>query len=240
MSGTARRYMVVSPAVDERLDPHTAARAAARYLKEAHAELGSWPLAVTSYNHGVDGMKNAIRATGTNDIATVIERYTGPLFGFAGRNFYPELLAVSALAESILQDPGEIVLDRPDAFTTFRLPAYVKLETLAQAMDVSRQDLLALNPSIRGPARRGDAYLPRGMSLNLPEREGLAPEASFASIPASKRPLVEPMQTYRVKRGDTLGGIANRHRTSVATLQRLNGIRDPRRLRVGTVLKLPH
>jgi membrane-bound lytic murein transglycosylase D len=88
--------------------------------------------------------------------------------------------------------------------------------------------------------RRGEAYLPVGMSLKLPLREGFSPEATFAAIPASKRPVTEPLLTYRVRRGDTLGSIANRHRTSAAALQRLNGIRDPRRLRVGAVLKLPH
>jgi LysM repeat protein len=46
-------------------------------------------------------------------------------------------------------------------------------------------------------------------------------------------------RTYRVKSGDTLSGIAARYKTTVATLMKLNNIKDPRLLRVGQVLKLP-
>jgi LysM repeat protein len=42
-----------------------------------------------------------------------------------------------------------------------------------------------------------------------------------------------------VKPGDTLSAIARRYHTTVAALQRLNNITDPKKLRVGQVLKLP-
>ena len=240
MASTAKRYMVVDQAVDERLDPHTAARSAARYLKESYSQLNAWPLAVTSYNHGIDGMKNAVRETGSRDIAHIIEHYRGPLFGFAGRNFYPELLAVNEVAESLLAYPGDLDLDEPTEFVTFELPAYVQLKTLASAFDVSTSRILALNPAIRKPARAGDLYLTRGFALKLPLRENFDPEAQFASIPAAKRPLQKPMTTYRVRPGDSLSSIAAKHRTSVRALQHLNSIKNPHQLRAGMVLKLPH
>lgn len=46
-------------------------------------------------------------------------------------------------------------------------------------------------------------------------------------------------KTYRVRSGDTLGGIANEFGTTVAILKELNGIENPRLLKVGQVLKLP-
>jgi membrane-bound lytic murein transglycosylase D len=240
MAGTARRYMVVDQAVDERLDPHTAARSAARFLKDCHDELGAWPLAVTSYNHGVDGMKNAVRETGTTDIVEIIENYRGPLFGFAGRNFYPELLAATAVAESLLADPGDLPLESPEDFAIFELPAYAKLTTVAEAFDLKPRELLELNPAIRGPAKTGDLHLTRGFQLKIPFREGLDPQAAFASIPAKDRPLERPMLTYRVRPGDSLSAIASRHKTTVRALQRLNDITNPHQVRAGMVLRLPH
>ncbi len=44
--------------------------------------------------------------------------------------------------------------------------------------------------------------------------------------------------TYKVRRGDTLSGIATTYKTTVAALIKLNGIKDPAALRVGQVLRL--
>jgi len=239
MASTARKYILVDQAVDERLDPYTAARAAARYLQNAYDELGSWPLAITSYNHGVDGMKNAVRDMDTTAIDTIIAGYRGPLFGFAGRNFYPEFLAAADLAESLLADPGELVLDEPETFTTYPLPAYVKLNTVADAFGVSSRELVDLNPALRREARHNDLHLTKGFRLKVPVEVGPVADARFAAIPASHRPVQKPERTYRVRRGDNLGAIAARHRTSVRTLQRLNGIRNPNHLRAGMLLRLP-
>jgi LysM repeat protein len=46
-------------------------------------------------------------------------------------------------------------------------------------------------------------------------------------------------RTYRVRAGDTLSAIAARFNTTVAVLVRLNNIKDPSRIRVGQIIKLP-
>ena len=45
--------------------------------------------------------------------------------------------------------------------------------------------------------------------------------------------------SYRVRAGDTLGAIAARHGFSVSALAAVNGVSDPDRISVGTVLSLP-
>lgn len=45
--------------------------------------------------------------------------------------------------------------------------------------------------------------------------------------------------THTVRAGETLSGIANRHRTTVAELVRLNNISNPHLIRVGQVLRIP-
>jgi membrane-bound lytic murein transglycosylase D len=239
MATTARKYIVVDQAVDERLDPFSAAHAAARYLKNAREELGTWPLAITSYNHGVDGIRSAVLATGTRDIAAIIARYDGPLFGFHGRNFYPEFLAAKEVAEDLVANPEGLDLDPPAAYDTFTLPAYVKVPRLLSAFALNAETLRAMNPSITPHAWSGDLHLTKGMNLKLPPGTGLRAPVAFADIPATDRPTERPERTYRVQRGDSLGIIAARHRTTVNALQRLNGIRNPNLLRVGTLLRLP-
>ena len=51
-------------------------------------------------------------------------------------------------------------------------------------------------------------------------------------------PAKTSTSTYTVKRGDTLGAIASRHKTSVSNLAGLNGIKNVNVLRVGQVLKV--
>jgi murein DD-endopeptidase MepM/ murein hydrolase activator NlpD len=51
--------------------------------------------------------------------------------------------------------------------------------------------------------------------------------------------LVASAGTYRVRYGDTLGGIARKAGISVGTLAKANGIGDPNRLQAGQVLTIP-
>lgn len=51
-------------------------------------------------------------------------------------------------------------------------------------------------------------------------------------------PKPAPPATYTVKSGDTLSGIAAKHKTTVAKLVALNKIKDPDRISVGQKLKL--
>lgn len=98
MPDTARRYLRVDADVDERLQPLKATRAATEYLRMAYDVLDSWPLAITAYNYGVNGMRRAVGALGTNDLAEVIEQHESPAFGFACKNFYIQFLAAAHVA----------------------------------------------------------------------------------------------------------------------------------------------
>jgi lipoprotein NlpD len=60
---------------------------------------------------------------------------------------------------------------------------------------------------------------------------------SDQSIPPARGPAVAAF--HIVRRGETLSAIARRYRVSVASLMEANGIRDPRRIQVGTALRVP-
>lgn len=83
---------------DERLHPLKAAAAAAKYLKDAHVILGSWELAINSYNVGVGGMSRAKKMCG-GDLGKIVECYKGKRFKFASRNYYSEVIAARNVAK---------------------------------------------------------------------------------------------------------------------------------------------
>ena len=65
MPSTAKRFMRVDKVVDERLDPYSATEAAANLMLYNYRLLGTWPLAVTAYNHGPGGLRRAQDELGT-------------------------------------------------------------------------------------------------------------------------------------------------------------------------------
>jgi LysM repeat protein len=64
------------------------------------------------------------------------------------------------------------------------------------------------------------------------------PSAAVTAAPTAT-PTAAAGRTYRVKSGDTLSAIAARYGVTVAELQQLNNIKDPRFLQIGQVLKIP-
>jgi membrane-bound lytic murein transglycosylase D len=96
------RYRHAGHRVDQRLDPFASAVGAARYLSYAYSKLGDWPAAITSYNHGIGGMKRAQNEVG-RDFVRIVETYNGPAFGFASRNYYAQFLAACEIASNPMQ-----------------------------------------------------------------------------------------------------------------------------------------
>jgi membrane-bound lytic murein transglycosylase D len=169
MRGTGKRYLRVDDAVDERMDPFRATEAAAQLLDFNHRFLGSWPLALTAYNHGAAGMRRARDSMGTEDIATIVRGYKSPSFGFASRNFYVSFLA----ALTIDRNPDRYFKDlkrHPEAhFAEVELPAYVPMPALQKLLKIDKDKLASLNPAVRPAVWNGSRFLPKGYRLRLPE-----------------------------------------------------------------------
>jgi membrane-bound lytic murein transglycosylase D len=177
MPETARRFMLVNQWVDERHAPLKATRAAARLFRENHQELGSWPLAITAYNHGPLGIKKAIQKVGSRDIQTVISRYESPSFGFASRNFYAEFLAAHRTFEH-LRRSGSLhwsptFPDLPEV-DTIHLPAPTSVAQIVAHTGLSHDQVARLNPCLRSPLFTTHRHhpLPKGYELILPKSVG--------------------------------------------------------------------
>lgn len=93
MPSAAKPYIRVTRRIDERNSPYLATEAAAQILAQNYRSLGSWPLAITAYNHGLGGMRRALAQTGSRELHTIVANYESPSFGFASQNFYAEFVA---------------------------------------------------------------------------------------------------------------------------------------------------
>ena len=182
MPGTARLYMRVDGAVDERMDPFRATLAAAQLLANNFRLLGSWPLALTAYNHGAAGMRRARDAMGTDDFAVIARRYRGPAFGFASRNFYPSFLA----ALTIDQDPARyfpgVQRAAPLRPVEIALPTAVAAAELGRLLDLPQPTLRELNPALRPAVWSGARPVPAGYRLRLPTGSPWTPERLAAVL----------------------------------------------------------
>jgi membrane-bound lytic murein transglycosylase D len=240
MPRTGKRFLRVESDLDERVDPIRATEAAARYLLDARATVGTWPLAVVSYNHGVGGILRARSLVGCTDIDRILLEYDGPAFGFASQNFYCEFLAAIAVSSDPSRYFGAVRLDPPLACTEFPLRDPVRWDWLLRAFSVESAQLAALNPAVGRYYTSGRRPLPRGYVLRLPVERAADAAQRWATVPASAR-IADPsaIDGYRVRPGDTLGSIAIRHRASLASLLKANGLGAGAIIRPGQVLALP-
>ena len=168
MPSTGRRFMRIDRAVDYRMDPFAATEAAAQLLAYNHRILGTWPLALTAYNHGVAGMRRAVETLGTTNIVTIVRNYQSRTFGFASRNFYVSFLAALKIDRDPQKYFGTIVPLREERYREVRMPAYVGIGPLERALDIDSEALRDLNPALRPAVWRGRLAVPRGYELRLP------------------------------------------------------------------------
>ncbi len=243
MPRTARGHgMEVGRIVDERRDPIKATRAAAEYLRSAYRSLGTWPLAITSYNHGVGGVRGKVTRAGTDDLAEMIEDPRERYFGFASTNFYPEFLA----AVEIFNDPSryfpEISPEPPLRFVSFEMRSAMHASTVCHRLGMPLEELKEANYALLEPVWSGSARIPSGYTLRIPvqyqegmsrllEGEAISPVSSVTTASSA----IYGGSTYRVRPGDSLAQIAKRFGVSSRTIMELNGL-SKSTVRVGQVL----
>ena len=90
--------------------------------------------------------------------------------------------------------------------------------------------IVATTASITGPS-------PAQVLINNPNSSAGAPAADAPREIQASAKVIQP--SYTVKAGDTLGLIAGQFGTTVARIQALNNLTDPRALRIGAQLIIP-
>ena len=241
MRRTGKHYhLTISDLADERRDPFLSSYAAARLLKDNYNELKSWPLAITAYNHGAKGLKRAIKQLGTSNIADIVRGYDGPRFEFASRNFYAEFLAALELGTQHAKYFGEIEFNEPLEVSQVKLPDYIAAETLEKYLEIPADDIRNLNPALNPSVFRPGKFIPKEYQLNVLRKHRNVLALKYEAIPVALRyDYIPPKKKHRVRKGQTLSEIARAHNSSMKAFMKLNGIRNPQRIRSGQLLKVP-
>lgn len=104
---------------------------------------------------------------------------------------------------------------------------------ISKRHDVSLNELMRVNGLTSPSLKPGQKLaLPSG---KVPARPRSAPAATVAAVPAP----ADWTGSYTIKAGDSLYNVARQQKVKLDDLQRFNGIADVRRVKPGTVLKVP-
>ena len=237
MYNTGKMYgLEMTSYVDERYDPLTSCRAAARLLKDSYMVFGDWSLAIASYNCGAGNVSKAIRRSGGKtdfwEIYNYLPRETrGYIPAFIAAlytlNYYPEHGIV----------PTQISL--PAHVDTFHVNKNLHFGQISETIGIPMETLRDLNPQYLHDIIPGTDHT---YILNLPHQYTLAYVDVQDSIYRYKdsvffNPVAvqkiketggsgEQRVIHKVKNGETLSSIATKHRTTVANIKRWNGLKS--------------
>jgi membrane-bound lytic murein transglycosylase D len=214
---------------DGRRDVLASTNAAMNYLSRLHEMFnGDWLLALAAYNAGEGRVSRAIERNQQLGLPT--DYWNLPLPDET-RNYVPKLLALSQV---IMTPQAYGVSLTPIAnepyFEKVKLKQRMDLSRVAALADLDEDELYQLNPAFK-----------RRITLDGPQH--LLVPTDKAEILAANLALIKPQelvdwQQYRVRSGDSLHAIANRHQVTVRTLKDINRL-SSNRLRIGQVLSIP-
>ncbi len=238
---TARRFMRVDHVVDERNDPFAATRGAGKLLAYNYSITGNWPMAITAYNHGLAGVRRAMRRYGDTNYVDILRNYDGRTFGFASRNFYVAFLAAKEVDQNPEKYFSGITREQPTPYAYASLAAYLPVSELSTALGVTPAQLARHNPALQATVWQGSKHLPKGFGVRIPVSMLNAPiDELLAQVPADQWASEQlPDLFHTVVRGDTLSQIAQTYKTRVSTLAILNNLGSRHRIRAGQRLRLP-
>jgi membrane-bound lytic murein transglycosylase D len=219
--------------VDERMDPLKSTRAAIGYLTELHELFGDWTTALAAYNCGEMNVLRVIRAQKINYLDNFWDLFNNLPYETA--RYVPRFIA----ALLIIRDPGKYGFALPACepaltFDTVQVVKPVKLASLAKAMELDPMLLVALNPELRHDSTPNYPY-----EIRVPSGYGDRCLAGLAELPTYVPADVVFQGWHVVRKGETLGSIASKYRTSVAAIARLNNLRNTRLIYPGQRLRIP-
>jgi membrane-bound lytic murein transglycosylase D len=168
MPATGRKLMP-NEIVDYRNDPIKATEFAASLLKFNFKVIGTWPLAITAYNHGPTSIVKLTRKYKTKDLPTLINKvYGSHAFAFASSNFYACFLAMLEVERNREKYFPEIPRQLPIEFTSIQLKKSINYKQLLSWFDKDAKKADQFNPHLASSVKRGSAKIPAGTYLYVP------------------------------------------------------------------------
>jgi len=241
MFGTGKMYgLEINSLIDERRDPIKSTDAAVRYLRDLYGIFGDWHLAIAAYNCGPGNVNKAIRRSGGKrdywDIYYYLPRET--------RGYVPLFIAANYVMtynrEHLL---CPVQTEYPLHTDTIVLSNKMHFDQISAVIGISKEVLEKLNPQYRKniipgtpdkplvlcmPASFTLAFIDHQDSISRYMADSLfnspltVEPAQLAFVPVLK--VKTKHHIYKVRSGDTLSQIADKHNLTIKKLKRLNGL----------------
>ena len=217
---------------DERRDVLASTKAALDYLQKIYEMHGDWHLALASYNWGEGAVGRAVAKNQAKGLPTAYENLKMPR---ETQYYVPKLQALKNIiaqpeAFGFQLDP---LPNRP-YFDAVPLPGDMDIMLAARLSEMPVDEFIALNPAYHRPMIRGSD----DTMLVLPADKVGVFHTNLQLHTAQDKPLAN-WRTYVLKKGETLGQVAARHKLSLAKLKQLNGITPRVKVRPGFSLLVP-
>jgi membrane-bound lytic murein transglycosylase D len=242
MRSSARYYKLkMDYLIDERRDPILSTKAAINHLVDNYQKLKTWPLAVTAYNHGPASIMRAVRDVETTDLSKIIQEYDGKRFGFASKNFYPTFVAAVEIAQSPQKHFKDFVVPPPLRYGSLVLPKAIKINEVLKIIELDKSVFREYNRSLRKSSISGNATLPKGFVINLPEERMQKQSEYLAKMGIQKSTPVykETFDTHKVARGENLYLISKSYNSTLSQMIAFNNLSKPYNIYPGMTLVIP-
>ena len=210
--------------IDKRMDPFLATEAACKYLKFLHTMFGDWQMALAAYNCGPGNVRKAIRRSGNKRTFSKIYHYLPK----ETRGYVPIFMAVNYVfrfhqQHNIFTDKKAPKYD----YFEYLTHSYININVLADSLNICTDEVEFLNPQLK------HRIIPEKQSFRL--RLPLSVKTKFleksesyilsSNVPPKMDPLDKVVTIrYKIRKGDNLGKIANKHGIKVSQLKSENSI----------------
>lgn len=244
--------------VDERHDVYQSTEAACKYLKYLYGLYDNWEMALAAYNCGPGNVNKAIRRSGgAKDYWKIYDHLPRET-----RGYVPAFIAVNYVFAHAADHNLYPVVPTYCAHQvdTVQVCYPLDLSSVAKLTGASAQEVIDLNPTFKlGVVPDIDqpvtVYLPKKAANVFVSNEDSLKYAFFQAPPTAKpvesttvatdpstAQTVTVPKYHTVRRGESLGVIASKYRTTVTELKKMNGLRGTtihagQKLKVGRTTK---
>lgn len=244
MIRTGKQYnLAVNSLVDERRDPYKSTEAAARFLKDLYKIYGDWNLVIAAYNCGPGNVNKAIaRSGGKRDYWAIYYRLPRET-----RGYVPAFIAANYIMN--YSDEHHICPKQASSseymyLDTVQISEQVHFKQISSVLDIPLEDVRRYNPQFKRdiiPGNENKLYtlvLPTKFMYSYINKDDEIKNYNRAIYLTHRKQTLTNQygmtatdgnvvnHYYKVKKGDTLGAIARRNRTTVSRLKRMNGMRS--------------
>lgn len=215
---------------DGRRDVIASTQGALTYLESLSQRFDDdYELAMAAYNGGGGRVNSARRRNANQGLST---DYWSLSLPSETENYVPKLIGLA----QIIADPEKYGIELPHLpdqpyFKVVDIGSQLDLAQAAEMAEVPIEEIYLLNPSYNRWATSPEG--PHRLLVPYDAAERM--EAALADLPQEERLT---WNTYRVRPGDSLGKIAQEHRTTITAIRENNNI-SGNLIRVGQELLIP-